>query len=380
MEDNQPAQAAQTAGTQSDQSKPGSKKKLLLGLLLVIILAAVAVWVAREVYKSDDNTETPATAYLSNSNDVVCADIYDGRLRCENIQTNELREFTLPENLNASQLITQSPDGTKFLIGLNDGSTVVTDKDFKIIREIIAPVRQEVSYPKFAWGSGNKLFISEIKREETDDELLPAPLVVRMLDIGTGEEKRVYKTGEKYDMEVGDMYVLGGNDEYVFISLPAAKNWVADSTDQPPATINAIRLSDGEVRQVGMHQIDEAGDGQMHMRMYSGYYDAARGLFVFVATKSGSSDQSLVISKLVDDTYGLQLQKVNVAAEWTSPLGQPPVFTSRGVAVYNVTLEMNGPITLLNDAGGKTELQLTQEESSTLYSLPAMPQLSEAAN
>src|SRR5690606_21189895 len=122
--------------------------------------------------------------------------------------------------------------------------------NFVEIRRVFRADELTDRYPSFVWGkSSSQLLIREVRREDNDMPELPAPVVIRMLDLETGENRRVFKTGETVDAE--SVKVLGADDDFVFVSVTTAKNWVARETTLPPDHILAVRLSDGLVRQVG---------------------------------------------------------------------------------------------------------------------------------
>ena len=353
----------------ASKNKRADKKRLLIiGLLAACLLAALA-YAGYRVY-----TEKIKTSYLKNNNHVVCVTVAEkAGLRCENIQTGELRQFNLPEKYRTG-LISPSPDGAKFLIETySDDGVVVTDSNFNKIRKIFKFEDLSKTYPSFTWADGSKqLLIREIKREQNDADFLPPPVVVTMLDLETGESKRVYKTGE--GVNVDSVEIIGGNDQYIFIAHDAVKNWVAKSVEGPPKIINAIRLSDGLVRQVNSYQVDMTKDNMPATSLPNIYYDDYRNILVFV----GQSEVDLVtektiIARLVENNYGLVLEKVY---EVTVPeLAHPrPVLTSKGLAME----DGSQTLVIVDEQGNKTKLNLTLGDDEQLFSLPSMPNLPEA--
>lgn len=376
--------ANEQAATSSNNTDGSPSKRGLIVKLLSICLLFTVIGVALYIYESNnEDRKAQKVVYLKNNNDVVCARVTPETLQCENIRTGDLKRFILPEVYRDALIIKPSPDGSRLLIETRGNGIVVTDSSFNEIKKIFTPAEIKNRYPTFNWADGSKqLLIREVKREVNDADFLPEPIVVSLLDLESGENRRVYKTGEINNVE--SIEVIGGNDQYVYVALAAQKNWVAQDVDPPPKIINAIRLTNGFVRQVDSHQIDLTNDYLKLTRFQNYNYDSSSGLF-YISGQRANNEQIpyFVVAQLEENEFGLVLRKVYESnlkiTESTTVL-----LTSRGVYVSGTDSKQTFPYTLVDENGNKTELKLVVGESnetvadSVILSFSSMPNLPEA--
>lgn len=343
-----------------------------VSVLFVVVVVAAGIVTWTELRKTDQ--QDPSTNYLKSSNDIICSNINNGlNLQCQDVQTGELKVMSLPAAYESAS-ITPHPDGTRLLVESQDG-VVVTDTNFVEIRRVFRADELTDRYPSFVWGkSSSQLLIREVRREDNDMPELPAPVVIRMLDLETGENRRVFKTGETVDAE--SVKVLGADDDFVFVSVTTAKNWVARETTLPPDHILAVRLSDGLVRQVGSHQLDMTKDNQQLSNFRNIRYDGYKDLFVMIGDDyRDSAAQRFILAKLEKNEFGLVLRRVREPDVRVDGWGWP-AFTSRGVVEQKSADGYTFPISVVDDRSGRTNLKLEVEDAYVqLFSLSAMPDL-----
>lgn len=342
--------------------KANKKKQLQSKKILLILLVAIGSVLLLGLFMSRQQQ----ASLLTNENSTVCvANTAELVLTCENLETGATANISIPKKYQGS-IISPSPDGTKLLVmdtvyGAS-GRIVVTDLGFTEVQTVIKGFGSNNESTEYSWSSDSKnIIIYEKKREQGDANFLPVPIVVSMYDLSSGETRRVYKTGEKNELELDRISIVGANDRYLFLSLPTTKNWVAKETFEPPHTLQAIRLSDGLVLPINSRQInsDEV--------MYDGINDQ------FISTKNPSENEQVVyIAKLVDSDYGLTLEVTDKLRNKGRFIDSPEVMTTKGVwatsddSTYNYFQLMNGQ-------GEMTTVQLKREKYDTLLSLREMP-------
>lgn len=347
-----------------------------VSVLFVVIVAAAGAVTWTELRKTD--LQDPSTSYLKSSNDIICSNIDNGlNIQCQDVQTGEFKLLSLPAVFESAS-ITPHPDGTRLLVESQDG-VVVTDTSFKEIRRVFRSDELTDRYPSFVWGkTSRQLLIREVIREDNDMPELPAPVVIRLLDLETGESRRVFKTGETVDTE--SVEVLGADDEFVFVSIATAKNWVAKETTLPPDHILAVRLSDGLVRQVGSHQLDMTKDNQQLSNFRNIRYDGYKDLFIMIGDDyRDPMAQRFILAKLEKNEFGLVLRRIREPDVRVDNWGWP-AFTSKGVAEQKNAEGYAFPVALVDDRGDRTNIKLEVEDSYVqLFSLAKMPDLPPAS-
>lgn len=334
-------------------------------LLIAVILLGFIAWINMTSEEPLKN-KVLDQRYLVNQNRVVCMN-EQTNLACEDLESGASQTFTLPKKYR-NATISSSPDGSRLLITTAKNGVVVTDTNFVELAVVMTAKQAKARPAVYAWTHDSNVLISQIGREKNDADFLPEPLVVSLLDVETSESRRIYKTGESKDVE--NIRVLGADSIYLFIAMPTAKNWVAQSTNPPAETLHAVRLSDGYVRPINSHTL-ESIEGQELFSHSSIAYDGAGGLFVF-------SDQILVnnepvdyhtLAILDDGAHGLTLRKVfqETGVEMTGP---EPLFTTRGTLKSSSNL---GSFELIDDIGAITPLGLAREKYGVPFSLSQMP-------
>lgn len=350
-----------------------SGQKVLKVILLLLMLASVG---ATGWYIMDKRSATPISqtggsiSYFSNDNTVACS-VAPTKLNCENLETQELKEVTIPKKYQNSAGIIPSPDGSKLLITLSNGDQVVTDVNFnELIKIDDAEKIGDDRYPAYSWsGDSNSVIISEVRREQSDSDESPEPIVVAMFDIETGVRERVYKTGENVDVE--SVRVLGSNDTQLLISYATPKNWVADETAPPTNTINAVQLDNGSIKVISPQQV--SGDAV--------HYDANKNTLLFEGAFSSDvggdyATYPVTAVSLEDSEFGLVLQKLSELTDISIDTGAGMMtLTSKG-ALLAMTSETPAPFMLIEDDGTINELKLVRENEFTqLLSLKALPNI-----
>jgi len=357
--DRKDAKIANTNDLKTDSSSK-TKVAALLAALVIIVTAAL-IWKFQD---SDDKVGRVNTSFLSNNNQLLC-NALDSKLECENLTTGELREFAFPDSFKDASILSASPDGTRLLVVMENQDVVVTNINFEVVRKIFDGTDSRDRFPSFTWAhDANHLLIREIRREQVDADFLPEPIVVNLVNLETGQSRRVYKTG--MDFEVESIKILGANSTYLFVSHLTPKNWVAQDTAPPPATLQAIRLTDGLVLPINTHQVNSE----------SIYYDAGDRVFLSLSDVDGNPERNIVAAAQLEETeFGLALRK-------TFELEADPIagiegftLTSEGILMSNSS-QNPSPLRLLQDNGTITDLKLNIENAyDMLLSLQAMPAL-----
>lgn len=303
----------------SDEAQPDVKPRsgiwAVLACLVAIVMLGAIAW---RLLGEDNATHLLPPMYLKNGMEVVCGGTESGDLTCANIQTGEVKTVVVPESLRSSSIV-PSPNGERLLIQTRAGEFVVTGLDFNEQAVLFRTGEFAGSITDFTWAGNDKLLIRELKREDNDSLDLPEPVVVTLLNIDIGESRRVYKTGEYIDAE--SVRVIGASDEYVFVTLRAAKNWVAKETDQPLDIMNAIRLSDGFVQQVNTYQVDVTGESRRPVKFREIQYDYGLDKFLVRASETGHPEDSVyMVAQLENNEFGLSLWKLKEL-----PTGHPTI-------------------------------------------------------
>lgn len=363
----------QTNTSEDIAPKKSSNQKGLKVILLVLMLAAIG---ATGWYIMDKRATTPINqasnpaSYLSNANSVACS-VAPTKLTCENLETQELKEVTIPKKYQNSRGMLPSPDGSKLLVTLSNGDGVVTDGNFnEVIKIDDAEKLGDDRYPSYSWGGdSNKVIISEIRREQGDSDELPKPIVVEIFDIESGERERAYKTG--HDIDVESIKIIGSNGTHLFVSYPTPKNWVADDTNPPPDTISAVSLSDGSTKTISAHQTNGTIVD----------YNASTNVFLFEGDISTDVDGDyamypIIAGRMEDNETGLTIRKVSEFRDVSfDTSGGRLTITSKGT-LLGATNDLPEPFKLVKDDATTTELKLSRDDAyGQLISLKAMPNI-----
>ncbi len=347
-------------------TKPKMFSKPLLKIVLFAIGVAIFSIVVWKFLTGDNKPQDPAISYLTNGNNVVCI-VEANNLKCEHILTGELKNYAIPSKYNETSVISSSPSEAKLLVEMNDKDVVVTDTNFEEIRKVFDGTNAVEQNSSFSWADDSSILISETRREENDADFLPAPLVIHMFNVETGEKRRIYKTGENVDTK--SIKVIGSNNTYLFISHQLPKNWVAIDTDPPSPAINAIRLADGFVLPVNSHQVSTDNI----------YYDADKDVFLSTRYRDGGSENGYITaSQLEESEFGLLLRsKLEINATSIDTMDKP-IITSRGV-LLSINTGTSTLFKLVQDNGTITELKLKSNnpysrQSLSLKTFPELPQ------
>lgn len=354
-----------TAGnTVNTREKPNPiKHKIILtfGIAFIVLLLCFLAWKMLDGHSSQNSDNTNKKNYFSNSNSIICA-VDASLLHCEDLATGELKEISLPVKFKDALILGANPNGSRILIELASADIVAVDTGFNEVRTVVKAEDRPSEGQSIMWADSEHILVSHISREQNDADFLPEPLTIRLINIDTGESRRIYKTGET--VSVDSIKVLGSNDEFLFISYQTPKNWVAESTDPPAQTINAIRLSDGNVLPVNSHQTSSDVI----------FYDSDRGVFLSYV-QIGTTDRYIIIASQLQSTdYGLALSRQHLIE--TQPVNalMRPVLTSKGLLLSTIILDQEGPLKLVNDSGEIIELKLkTTKFEREVISLSSMP-------
>ncbi len=310
----------------------------------VVILAIGAGLLAMDVFGKDEKISIEAYRFVNN-NSAVCTRNQE-QIDCVNVETNQKQTITIPVEYKELTVIEPSHDGTKLLLSLNyypdNSKYVVTNTDFTNPQEVVIPYNEQTDpniVPEVIWGSNsNKLLISKQVREENDADFLPGPLVVWEYVISTKETKRIFKNGS---YEETPIKVIGASDEYLFITQPIFKNWVAKDTDPPADTLLAVRLDDGFVRVVTIESIVKLLDRNKYAAGISITYDPTVSTFYIGGQNqaSGTDLQNFYAAAKLDDSNGLVINEIS---RLTSQAQYYGITTSKGTLVIDWLNELEG--------------------------------------
>lgn len=368
------------------ENKKLNKTRKTLIVAIVIVVASAGGWfVAKSLQNDSSEPENETVSYLTNNRDIVC--VTDGveKLLCENVQTDEVKTFELPKQSGLGGGYLQSPDGTKMIVDTAERSFIVVDQDFKQEVDLseILKFENRDELRDYAWAGNDKIVVQEVKYEENDTKENPAPLVISIIDINTKDVKTVYKTGEQVDTE--SIELIGADNEDLYISLGAAKNWVADDVDPPADIVNAISLSDGSVRQVGTYQIDFNSEDEKTYWGNRYFFDADKKLFYIAgeARADDVPDSLFLVAGIAENDYGTVLNKL-LELPTGSLFSGYPTFSSKGLVLKGENDESNTTYAVVNDKFEIKELsikveytQLNMHSGTFEMSFETMPNLNE---
>jgi hypothetical protein len=345
------------------KEKPSTVKRLLFSICFIVI--GLVVVLGYFLMRDSNREQISNTQYLTNNNSVVCDYITKDTLQCENVLTGELQRFVIPNPYREASNITPSFDGTKILVERWDEDPVITDAGFKEIRKLTR-VKNDSCCEGYVWaGKSEMVLYSRPVKGEKD------MAGIYSINIKTGEQKLILKTEANKNVRI-----IGANETYLFVIWNSLYNWGAKEAQASPDVINAIRLADGYVREVNSHQVDFTSNNvQVTTNDSTVSYDDSRDLFVFSGLKATSSEYYLMFAKLVENQYGLVLDRV-YSSSLTDSGPASMLFTSKGMYVPKTTAKQF-PYTLVSDDGSKTELKLAVG-GDMLTSLSAMPNLPKA--
>lgn len=355
---------------------------IFTGLLLIII--GLLSYALTTIETPDNNKRQ---SYLSNNNDVVCAQVTSATIQCENIQTGELKRFELPEKFRdydgyARGFVT-SPDGTKLVIGQQDGVHVV-DSDFNEIIKVeeADPNQDFIRYDNYSWADNEWLvYGGDVKQMDGEYDTGDRRNGIYALNILTGEKKLVLEA----DPSVG---LIGANKDYIFVMTEALYNWSAKEAQASPKELYVVRISDGYVRSIDSQQIDYTADGlQVFGPSMNAEYRSDNDVFIFAGMRGTHHFTSdFVIARLEENESGLFLKRVHEDTEHY--LGgifnsvSSLVLTSKGMLFVSRGGALEYPYPLLSDNGNIARLKMIKSETSStdLFSLKTMPKLPEASS
>jgi hypothetical protein len=323
-------------------SKSSTKWKPYLSVFLVLVVLTGGFLLLNSNKSENETTENETYRFVNNSSALCSHDFQQNQLECVDVNTNQAQTVEIPSEYKGVQSIQPSHDGTRLLLSLTSDSDntryVVTDTNFKNPKDVVIPY-DEVGepYERIIWGNNSSmLLITKQVREENDADFLPAPLIVWNYDIATKEAKRIFKNGDFDEVSLQLIQVVGANDEYLFITQPTSKNWVATDTDPPAYALLAVRLDDGFVRMVNIEQsvkIDNSnkyasglfmkydptistfyinGQNQISDSDYQNYFAAAR-----LVDSSGLALTELSRFNSQSSFYGATTTKGTLVADWS---------------------------------------------------------------
>ena len=321
-----------------------NKKWQLITLVVIILTIIGTCLLLLSIFSKEETANTEAYRFVNNNSTLCTHNTEQNQVECKNLQDNKSQTVTIPKEFKDLISIQPSHDGTKLLISLStepeSTKFIVTDTNFTNRQDITLPYSLEngtEQYPQIIWGSSSdKLLISWQVREENDADFLPAPFVVWRYNITTKENKRIYKNG---DNEVLTIKLVGASEEYLFITQPIYKNWVAKDTDPPADALLAVSLDDGFVRVVNIEQIVKYNNRNNYASGISIKYDPSISTFYingqnqtsetdydnFYAAANIIENNGLTlheISRLTNQAqyYGITSTKGTLLADWSDEL------------------------------------------------------------
>lgn len=360
-----------------------NKNKKPLLIILVIALLIIGSLIAGLLIlgnKKNDLSVSDESYKFVNNNSAICSpNSAEMKLECVDVNTNKVSTSKIPSEYENLTYVLPSDDGTKLLLGLNhemeNAKYVVTDINFNNPQEITLPFAKSsdlVSASSIIWGgNSNKLIISKQMREENDADFLPAPLVVWEYDMTTKQSRRIYKNGDNEDISTK---IIGASDEFLFISQPIHKNWVALNTDPPADALLAVRLDDGFVRLVSIEQVVRSGDLNRYASVLSMKYNSSNSTFYIIGqnqTTEGESTNFLAAAKLIESD-NLELQELS---RLTSNSEYAGLLSTKGTLVTNWSEEQTKfKFILVSSENESHDLEnFEPNESESLFSVVSLP-------
>ena len=196
------------------QSKPIDKKRILAAICLVLIILGAGFLYSLNKKPTDNlnsglaNEPVPAESTIGS---VFCVKVGFESIQCEQLDTKEVRKYTLPESIRYHSGLLASPDGSKYIV------TLFNDDDTKDILVYNANLEQLASLPSKTISEHN---LSEhdlywLDQDTltylTTDNYLDGNTVLNSFDITSGEEKVLIELEADIDR-----VMPSGDENYIY--------------------------------------------------------------------------------------------------------------------------------------------------------------------
>ncbi len=357
-----------------------SKKWFVITLVIAALFAIGVGLFMSGTSSKDEVTKTEAYRFVNN-NSVVCThNFQEDQIDCIDVDNDQKQTIDIPDEYKVLTSIQPSHDGTRLLLSLISDSDntryVVTDTSFKNPKDVVIPY-DEVGepYEGIIWGSDSSmLLITKQVREENDADFLPAPLIVWNYDIATKEAKRIFKNGDFDEVSLQLIQVVGANDEYLFITQPVSKNWVATDTDPPAHALLAVRLDDGFVRIINIEDVVKIDNRNKYASGIDIKYDPVVSIFYFSGQNqvSDTDYQNFYTAAKLVDNNALEVEEISTL---TSEAQYNGITTAKGTLVGDWSNESEGfNYSLVASPEENHELQsLNPDKDNTKFVIATLP-------
>ncbi len=333
----------------------------------MILLALVTLGVGIYLYATKPTAQDSETArgkqYITNNNGVVCVSLNGPLLQCENLETGERKQYSIPESLGEVTNLVPSPDQTKYLASgytysdrFSEQSQVVLDSNFAVLYTL--PNDDDYLSTQYSWHGNDAL----VKITDTYEEEASS----RSISIVSLEGKTMggIDAPDQYAQIVGSdgdnvymQYVKG--DEEAMNSGQLVL--VSTGINRPPQEIN---ISDFSMNPDGA--VEVTTDIAIS-------YDP--GMQAFYANVLGSDTTNPSYTLKVGKLNNQQLKEVYRINQHAMDY-PAPVITSRGFVINNFSDAGQEPpqrYELAGAAAAVTQLKLPVSSQNFLFSLVNFP-------
>lgn len=361
--------------------QPRKKRKGLVFTIIVLILFALvgggAFYVLQKDKKSQpsSNSETKnvdSSAIASSTNTVFCAKLGINSLQCENLDTREVRKYTLPETVKDLNTIIPSPDRSHFMIETHpqDSSSGnitevlgIYDQKFNLIAELPPQLNADssnmIAVFSMKWLNNNQLVYTRYVNTEN------TPSKLYSYDITTKKENEYLTPGvtlEQFMPVLNKNYLLGVQSFVVPEENATKRKLIVIDP-----TANVIKDVEG---------------GQIDLESYS--YNAETDVLYKNTLNGPDQTYDIKAYRIENPTTSPKLVEIRAINGYyaSGVASYETIATSKGIFVTHGFVPRKAPIMFYGDEGAVTKTSLASGFSGAdiLLSLPDFPQLSRANN
>ncbi len=342
---------------------PRNKWVVISMILLALVTLGVGIYLYATKPTAQDSETARGKQYITNNNKVVCVSLNGPLLQCENLETGERKQYSIPESLGEVTNLVPSPDQTKYLASgytyserFSEQSQVVLDSNFAVVNTL--PKDNDYLSTQYLWHGNDAL----VKITDTyEEEASSRSISIVSLD---GKTIGTINTPDQYAQ------IVGSDGDNVYMQY-------AKGDEEAMNSGQLVLVSTGVNRpaqEINISDFSMNPDGALEVTTDVAIsYDP--GMQAFYTNILGSDTANPSYTFKVGKLNNQQLNEVyrinNHAMDYPAP-----VFTTRGFWVNNFSVAGQDPPQRYELAGPDavvTQLKLPVTSQNFLFSLVNFP-------